>query len=255
MKYLFIFLITAVSYGQVEPLTSDSRPAPTASRPSKWLIGQAEKLKEAGDKLNAARATALSLQMEKPSGSYYEKKEHLNNRSNAFRAMIASMKELITVEETFAAGIAENKDNDFGWTVVGNGVEIKLIPGWYESRKVTKQQLVRCDEIDVDMMNLFDSDCYNRYVQPVLIKTDPKKADAFKVVLGFGDKFNTMIATAELRRDTISSKSEVVLLTLQDRDDGKNTSEQVYARIKSSKYEVPYTVISKEVIPRMEEEQ
>lgn len=247
MKYLILLMLTSAAFGQIVPLKSDSRPAGTASRPSKWIVEQSEKLMAVAKHVDDTRHGALDLQMQKPIGSWSDKKQFMNKRSDAFRAMIQSLEKQVAVEKEIADGLAAGKDNDYGWVQIGDGVEIKMIPGWYRAQKTTRLEIIEKTDLDAQSALIFERDCYEAYVQPILVKVDAARVDAYKVTFVFFDKFNTPISTAEIRRDEIEGAAEVVIMSV------RSSASKLSAAMANKKFDIPFEIAHKEVVPKLVE--
>jgi hypothetical protein len=247
MKYLIVLVMTAVSFGQIVPLKSESRPAGTASRPSKWVVTQAEKLAASVKGVDEVRHKMLALEMEKP-GPLPAGKAYLNHKKiKTLDELIKSYERQEEVEKEITAGLTEGKDNDYGWVQVGVGVEIKMIPGWYRPQKTTRSELISNTDLDAQAMRRHEKDCYEAYIQPILIKVDATQVDAYKFTVVFFDKFNTPVVSPEIRRDEIKNNTEVVMLGL------RANASRLNAAMADKKFDIPFEIASKEVVPKFAE--
>lgn len=253
MNYVIALLMTAISFGQVVPIKSESRPSvPTDSRPSAWITEQAARLVDHANSTNKAKNESLHLYLTEPSGSYQEKREYFKNRSDSFRTMIAEMVRYGNVISEIEAGVAADKDNTYGWTSVGSGVAIKLLPGWYSKSQTTRTALLRSSQIDADMMKFFDDACFGKFTQPILVRVDRARVDAFKIILGFTDKFDDAIATCEIRRDSVKAETELAVMAILSEKESNRVAEKLEARMSGRGFDIPFNVISAEIIPRIE---
>lgn len=251
MNYIIALLITAVSFGQVVPIASDSRPKKAAdSRPSEWLATKSEELAAAGIAANEARGETLNLYLYGSTGTYYEKKEHLNKRSDSFKTLLSRVQKCADIEKDIIAWVLAGKDNSHGWVDVGGGVEIKMLTGWYEPKRTSKEELITNKQIDVDSMKFFRDECFAKFKQPVLLRADPKKVDAYKFTIVFTDKFGQPIVSGDIRRDSITEEVEITSLCVKNSDDKDKVVERLRARMASKKSELPFTIVSFEVVAK-----
>ena len=244
MKILIGLFITLSVFAQ-QPIRRDKAAVPLTpdTRPVTWLVEQSKKIKETDQALNTAMGELIeSLKEDIDLVPEYRRNRVQTAREVAVSSAGSAAGKAAGSREILTVRIAAGEDNSYGWNKVHPGLEIKLLPGWRCDSVTTTSKLVAYSAIDADMMDMFRPYASTRWTQPILIRTDKKKIEAFKCTISVHDRFGElMLQNDDLRCDNVAEESEVYLLDWVVYRD-KAFADRIEKRLGPLGFEIPFSI-------------
>ena len=249
MKTLIVLFLAvfscAVAQEPVRPEQTGVVPLTADSRPSAWMVEHAKSMAEA-DQLSERRVGELADAFK---DDFYLIPEYRQQRAIALRksALNKSIEATAARQaamDTLVSNVEDGKDNSYGWNIVAPGLEIKLIPGWKNESVITTQKLIKYSGIDVDMMKMLRPYTTTRWMQPILIRADKKKVEAFKCTIAMYDRFGELIVDNNaLRCDSVTAEKGVWLMEWTvGAPDGKDFVNDMGKKLIPLGFAIPFAV-------------
>lgn len=244
MKILTALFITLSLFSQ-QPLRRDKAAVPLTpdTRPVSWLVDQSKKVKETDISLNVAMGELIeSLKENIELVPEYRRNRVQTAREVALSAAGSAATKTSGSREVVTTRIAAGEDNSYGWNKVHPGLEIKLLPGWRCDAVTSVAKLISYSDIDAEMMDMFRPYSATRWTQPILIRADKKKIEAFKCTISVHDRFGELLLqNDDLRCDNVANEAGVYLLDWVVYRD-KAFADRIEKRLEPLGFEIPFSI-------------
>ena len=244
MKILTALFITFSLFAQ-QPLRRDKAAVPLTpdTRPVTWMVEQVKKIKEADESLNTAMGELIeSLKEDIDLVPEYRRNRIQTAREVAVTAASNAAGRTAGSREVLTTRVLAGEDNAYGWNKVHPGLEMKLLPGWRCDSVTTTSKLIAYSAIDAEMMDMFRPYASTRWTQPILIRTDKKKIEAFKCTISVHDRFGELLLqNDDLRCDNVAAEAGVYLLDWVVYRD-KAFADRLEKRLGPLGFEIPFAI-------------
>ena len=252
MKILISLFITLSVFAQ-QPIRREKAAVPLTpdTRPAAWLVADAKKIKEADQAVNDILADLVeSLKESYDLVPDYRKPRLMRERQKVSERFGPALEKQVAARAAVTDKVMAGLDNTYGWAEVAPGLEMKLLPGWVMKAVTTNEKLVAYADVNVSMMRLLKPFTENRWMQPILIRADKKKVEAFKCSVSLYDRFGELISEGNLLRcDNTKDEADVWLLdwTMSAANDPSFVN-KLEKRLSPLEFAIPFTVTDLVVI-------
>lgn len=217
--------------------------------PSPWLLDHWKVLVKANQRVNEKMKEALETYFESVrfETNLNRVDRVLRSRQEAMAGISDSLSVSLEAVERLSDGIKEGRGDTDDWLKVGDGVRIKILPGWIEKPIASRSAIIGATDLSPDMASYFKDSCYLRFKQPLLIWVDTSKVEAYKFDVRTLDRFGVPATGGVAREDRISRDISVLALTIQD-SDFEQQAEEMNKRLEPFGFDIPVEVSNVTII-------